>query len=106
MDRISTGIESMDYILHGGFPQGSSVLIAGKPGSGKTILANQIIFKNASTDNKVLYLSTMSEPQVKIMKFQQEFTFFDINKFQQSVIYRDMGSILRKDGINRALAFH
>ena len=87
MDRITSGIESLDYVLHGGIPAASSVLIVGNPGTGKTILVNQIVFNNASADNKVLYFATMSEPQVKIMKFQQEFSYFDINKFQQSVIY-------------------
>jgi circadian clock protein KaiC len=47
----------------------------------------------------------MSEPQIKIMKFQQEFSYFDINKFQQSVIYCDLGSVLSKDGTKRALAY-
>ena len=47
----------------------------------------------------------MSEPQVKVVKFQQEFSYFDIDKFQQSVFYYDMGSILRKDGTDKVLAF-
>lgn len=105
MDRITSGIESLDYVLHGGIPAASSVLIVGNPGTGKTILVNQIVFNNASADNKVLYFATMSEPQVKIMKFQQEFSYFDINKFQQSVIYCDLGSVLSKDGTKRALAY-
>lgn len=75
MEKISSGIDSLDYILHGGIPLGSSILIVGNPGIGKTILANQIIFNNASPENKVLYLTTMSDPQAKVLKFQQEFTF-------------------------------
>ncbi|HEX3037869.1 MAG TPA: ATPase domain-containing protein [Oscillospiraceae bacterium] len=105
MDRIKSGIESLDYVLHGGIPTGSSVLIVGTPGTGKTILVNQIVFNNSSAENKVLYFATMSEPQIKIMKFQQEFSYFDINKFQQSVIYCDLGSILSRDGTKRALAY-
>lgn len=103
MDRISTGIDTLDSILRGGFPEGSTVLIVGKPGSGKTILAHQMVFKNASDGDKVVYLTTLSEPQVKIMRFQKEFEFFDRTKFQSSVIYQDLGSILRKKGYTQSL---
>jgi len=105
LDRISTGIKSLDYILHGGLLTGSSILIMGNPGTGKTILANQIIYNNACLNHNVLYLTTISEPQNKIMKFQQEFTYFNIDKFQQSVFYYDMSGILRKEGTAKVLTF-
>ena len=103
MDKISSGIAEFDYILDGGFPSGASVLIVGRPGSGKTILAHQIMFHNARQDNKVIYLTTLAEPQVKVMRFQKEFTYFDTTKFQKSVIYYDLGGILRKLGPARVL---
>lgn len=103
MDRISTGIESLNHILSGGFPQGAAVLIAGRPGTGKTILAHQMMFYNASQNKKTIYFTTLSEPLVKVMKFQQEFDFFEINKIQNSVIYYDLGSILRRKGPSQAL---
>lgn len=103
MDKISTGITALDDILGGGLPEGSSILVVGKPGSGKTILAHQMVFHNASEENKVIYLTTLSEPQVKIMKFQSEFDFFDKDKFQSSVIYHDLGSILRRQGYAQSL---
>jgi len=52
----------------------------------------------------MVYLTTLAEPQVKIMKFQQEFDFFDLEKIQSSVIYFDLGFILRKNGHLKALA--
>lgn len=103
MDRLSTGIKELDNILQGGFPEGTTILIVGRPGSGKTILAHQIMFHNASPEHKAIYLTTLSEPQVKVMKFQQEFSYFDHHKFQRSVFYRDLGSILRKLGPAQAL---
>lgn len=103
MERVSTGITALDNILDGGFPIGATVLVVGRPGTGKTILAHQIMFHNASSDNKVIYLTTLSEPQVKVMRFQKEFSFFDNSKFQKSVIYHDLGSILRKHGPAQAL---
>jgi circadian clock protein KaiC len=104
MERISTGITALDEMLHGGIPEGSAILIAGRPGSGKTILASQIMFNNAGPEKKVVYFTTLSEPQVKVLRFQQQFDYFDLNKFQNSVIYRDLGGILRKSGPTQALA--
>lgn len=103
MDRISTGVDALDDILEGGFPSGGTYLIVGRPGTGKTILANQMIFSNAAGEDKGIYLTTMAEPQIKVLKFQQEFEFFDVSKFQQDVIYQDLGSTLRKNGAKQAL---
>ncbi len=103
MDRISTGIVGLDGVLQGGFPDGTTILIVGRPGSGKTILAHQIMFNNASPEHKAIYLTTLSEPQVKVMRFQQGFSFFDRTKFERSVFYRDLGSVLRKQGPAQAL---
>lgn len=103
MDRIVTGIQNLNSILCGGIPEGSTILLAGRPGSGKTILAHQIMFHNATQENKAIFLTTLSEPQVKVMRFQQQFSFFDSSKFQSAVIYHDLGSILRKRGAHQAL---
>ncbi|HIE09898.1 MAG TPA: circadian clock protein KaiC, partial [Armatimonadetes bacterium] len=39
--KLSTGIEGLDEILHGGIPQGFTVLVQGEPGTGKTTLGLQ-----------------------------------------------------------------
>lgn len=103
LERISTGIDILDGILQGGFPEGSTIMLVGSPGTGKTIMANQMMFRNAAPDYKVIYMTTLAEPQVKVMKFQQEFSFFDDSKFQQSVIYQDLGSVLCRNGPRQAL---
>lgn len=77
MEKISTGISGLDEVLHGGVPEGATVLIAGRAGTGKTIFAHQMAFYNSSPERKVIYLTTLSEPLIKVMKYQQEFTFVD-----------------------------
>jgi circadian clock protein KaiC len=94
----------LDQLLQGGLPEGGTILILGRPGSGKTIFAHQMMFYNASPEFKSLYLTTLAEPQVKVIKFQQEFSFFSQDKFQQSVIYHDLSYVLRKWGPVKALA--
>jgi KaiC/GvpD/RAD55 family RecA-like ATPase len=48
IDRVKTGIPGVDEIVAGGIPRSASVVIAGGPGCGKTILAMQYIYNGAS----------------------------------------------------------
>ena len=50
-DRLSSGSDRLDAVLGGGLPRNGIVLICGRPGSGKTILAQQYVFHNASADS-------------------------------------------------------
>jgi circadian clock protein KaiC len=55
--RLSTGIEGLDDILHGGLAKGFLYLIEGNPGAGKTTLALQFLMEGARRGEKGLYLS-------------------------------------------------
>lgn len=44
MKRIKTGVSNLDLILEGGIPIYSVNIISGHPGTGKTILSQQIVF--------------------------------------------------------------
>ena len=46
-DRVATGIDGLDSLIEGGFPRGSLVLLAGNPGTGKTIFSMQFLYKGA-----------------------------------------------------------
>lgn len=59
-ERISTGIEGMDYVLNGGLPAHHLYLLEGEPGSGKTTIGLQFLRAGAQAGEKVLYV-TMSE---------------------------------------------
>jgi len=77
MRRLSTGIPQLDIILGGGLPVGSLIVVAGAPGTGKTILAQQIRFSNASSEHRAVYYSTISEPPDKFISHLEVFDFFD-----------------------------
>ncbi len=47
-DRVSTGVGGLDKLIEGGFPKGSLILLAGSPGSGKTIASAQYLYHGAS----------------------------------------------------------
>ncbi|AEH60850.1 putative circadian clock protein, KaiC [Methanosalsum zhilinae DSM 4017] len=103
MERIQTKIPNLDMILNGGIPEYSINIIAGKPGTGKTILVQQMIFNNAAQGKKSIYLTTVSEPSVKVVRFQREFDYFNPDFLGEYVIYADLGEIIRKNGSKGAL---
>jgi len=103
MIRISSCVPNLDIILQEGLPKNSTTLICGVPGSGKTIIANQIIFSNADRDNRALIISTISEPMSRIIQFTQEFSFFNVDKVGSAVIYEDLGPLLLKGNGEKAL---
>ncbi|MGK7312637.1 MAG: ATPase domain-containing protein [Candidatus Longimicrobiales bacterium M2_2A_002] len=74
---IPSGVPGLDRILGGGFPEYSFNLIVGDPGTGKTTLVNQILFSNATEETPALYITLAGEPPIKMLRYQQQFTFFD-----------------------------
>lgn len=97
--RIQTGVRNLDDLLPGGLPRGSVTVIAGPPGAGKTILAQQICFHNASAKQRVLYFNTLSEPAVKTLLYLSQLGFFDRRKIDQAVQFIDLGPMLRTKGL-------
>ena len=93
---LSTGIPNLDTVLGGGIPVYSLNIVAGAPGSGKTILVQQMMFSyiQAHRATKTLYLSTLSEPTLKVVRYMQRFNFFDAEAFGEQVIYADIGGFV------------
>jgi circadian clock protein KaiC len=97
--KISAGATGLDEVLMGGIPSNTISVLMGAPGSGKTILAEQIAFHNANPETPVLYLTTLAEPLEKFIVHGQEYSFFDSSKVGVSVFYEDLGQMLRETGI-------
>ena len=72
MERIRSGNAELDAILDGGFPANAIHIVIGSPGSGKTILAEQLAFENGTSERPALYLTTFSEPLPKFVAFLQD----------------------------------
>lgn len=91
----STGDPAFDRILGGGIPAQSVVIIAGEPGSGKTVFTLQMLFHAARRGKKCLYFTTLSEPALKVLRYMQLFDFFDAEQLDKHVIFIDLSSYLR-----------
>ena len=102
--RISSGSEQLDAVLGGGLLANSINVIMGLPGSGKTILAQQYVFENAREDRPAVYLSTVSEPLEKILRYGQTLSFFDASAIGSRVFYEDLGPGLNaQDALTQTL---
>ncbi len=102
--RLSTGVPGLDEVLGGGIPELSFTLIAGGPGCGKTTMGNQVMFANASPTRKALYVTIIGEPPVKMLRYQQQFSFFDVAKVEECVRFVHLGDDARSGGLDAVLS--
>jgi circadian clock protein KaiC len=98
-ERLSSGHARLDGLLGGGLPANAINVLIGLPGAGKTILAQQYAFANATPERPALYLSTVSEPLEKIIRYGQTLDFFSAQAVGHAVFYEDLGAILNERGL-------
>jgi len=95
---VHTGVPGFDEILGGGLPEYSFNIIAGAPGCGKTTLAHQIMFANASIKTPAIYFTVLGEPAIKMLRYQQQFSFFDQAKMDGAIRFVNLSQlVLEKD---------
>ena len=95
LGTLNTGVPGLDMLLGGGLSEFSFNLIAGAPGSGKTTLAHQIMFSLASPERPALFFTVLGEPPLKMLRYQQQYAFFDMSKVGSSIRYVNLADDLR-----------
>ena len=96
--KLPTGVPGLDEIMGGGLPEFSFNIIAGSPGSGKTTMAHQFVFANATPERPALYFTVLGEPAIKMLRYQQQYTFFDPAKLPNAVRFVNLSqAVLEKD---------
>jgi circadian clock protein KaiC len=103
IDRLATGVPGLDAVLGGGLPEFSFNLIAGQPGSGKTTLAHQIMFSLATAERPALYFTVLGEPPLKMLRYQQQFAFFDDEMLNRSVRFINLSDDAAAGDLDRVL---
>src|SRR5476651_2449277 len=102
--QLPTGVPGLDEILGGGLPEYSFNIIAGAPGSGKTTLAHQMMFANATPERPALYFTVLGEPAIKMLRYQQQFQFFDPAKLNASVRFINLSQLVLESDLSAVLA--
>jgi circadian clock protein KaiC len=102
LERISTGVANLDALIEGGIPRGFTVLVAGNPGTGKTILTTHFLYEGLINGESALYVS-FSESKKQFYENFERFgmRFPDFEK-DKKFAFLDFASIT-KDGITDAL---
>ena len=101
--KLPSGVPGLDEVLGGGVPEYSFNLIAGAPGTGKTTMAQQIMFANATPQRPAVFFTVLGEPPVKMLRYQQQFGFFDPKRvgvdihfinLTEEVLHRNLDAVL------------
>jgi circadian clock protein KaiC len=101
--KLPTGVPGLDEILGGGLPEFSFNIIAGAPGCGKTTLAHQFVFANATPARPALYFTVLGEPALKMLRYQQQYSFFDVSSLNSSVRFINLSQVLLERGLTGIL---
>nr|WP_216669090.1 ATPase domain-containing protein [Corallococcus exiguus] len=101
--RLVTNVPRLDFITKGGLIQGSSYAIIGPPGSGKTVLANQIAFQHVKNGGKALYVTLLSESHGRLLENLSQMTFFDPDVIPDRLQYLSGYRDLERDGLKGLL---
>ena len=103
INRLATGVPGLDAVLGGGLPEFSFNLIAGPPGCGKTTLAHQMMFALATPERPALYFTVLGEPPLKMLRYQQQFEFFDAESVNRAVHFINLSEEAMAGDLDRVL---
>ncbi len=101
--KLLTGVPGLDDVMGGGIPEFSFNILAGAPGSGKTTLAHQIIFANATPERPALYFTVLGEPALKMLRYQQQFEFFDAAKLSGAIRFINLTETVLNSDLNAVM---
>jgi circadian clock protein KaiC len=103
INRLATGVPGFDAVLGGGLPEFSFNVIAGPPGCGKTTLAHQLMFALATPARPALYFTVLGEPPLKMLRYQQQFHFFDSESINRSIRFVNLADETQQGDLTQVL---
>ncbi len=114
-NRVATGVQGFDSLVEGGFPRGDLILLAGHPGSGKTIFSAQYLYHGASqlgepgiyvsfAENREAFLRNMKRTKMDFIKLEQQgrFKFIDLVTVKEAGVEDVLALILSEIDATRA----
>ena len=103
LQRLQSGIEGLDALLKGGLVAGASYIVQGRPGSGKTILANQVAFNHVRDGGRVLVATLLAESHERLFQFLSTMTFFDPTKVGAEIQFVSAFDTLENEGLDEVV---
>jgi KaiC/GvpD/RAD55 family RecA-like ATPase len=98
MKRIKSGIQGLDELIEGGFPEGRTMLVSGACGTGKTIFCMQYIYNGAKKYNEPGIYVTLDERPELIRQDMARFGW-DIRKMETEKTVEIIDGSIAKVGI-------
>jgi len=103
--RVQSGIPRLDFILQGGLKQGGTYALMGPPGSGKTILANQLCFNHIQrSGGRCVYMTLLIESHGKMVGHLEGLSFFRLEDIPEKLYYISGYQKVRDEGFSGLLA--
>ncbi|EIK94117.1 circadian clock protein KaiC [Pseudomonas sp. M47T1] len=103
LKRLESGIEGLDLLLKGGLVAGSSYIVQGRPGSGKTILANQLGFNHVRNGGRVLVATLLAESHERLFQYLSTLSFFDPSRIGNEIQFVSAFDTLENDGLDEVV---
>lgn len=94
--RFATGVPNLDRVLGGGLLRGAIVMVLGPPGSGKTILGQQIAFAAASRGEVALYFVGYSESYDKLLAHNRSLAYFAEELIGEQIQFGSLPDLLEQ----------
>jgi circadian clock protein KaiC len=103
LDRVDTGVPGLDTILNGGLFKGGVYIVEGAPGSGKTILGNQMCFHRAARGDSTIYITLLAESHTRLIAHLRGMEFFRPELVSSSIYYISAFKVLEEAGLDGLL---
>lgn len=99
LQTLPSGIAGLDRILGGGFFAAGVYILQGLPGSGKTILANQLCYHHISRGGSAVYLTLLAESHARMLQHIQSLSFFNAAAIPDKLTYLSAFNDLEREGL-------
>jgi len=96
--RVETGILGLDTVLLGGLLSGGTYLLMGGPGTGKTVLSNQLCSHRAGLGEHAVYVSVLTESHTRMLTNLRSLSFFEPDFIGSRISYVSGFSVLESEG--------
>jgi circadian clock protein KaiC len=100
---MSTGIQGLDTVLQGGLLPGGTYMVAGGPGTGKTVLGNQVAFHHVAQGGRAVYVTLLAESHGRMMMHLGAMRFLRREAIGHSLHYVSGYATLKAEGVEGLL---